>query len=116
MMWQEVSNSESALPNVPKFTREDVTILWKDNVAEDDETMRENDRKVIEAKLAPRIFYWTQRGFSPEDAAKIIEAADADALKRQEEFGFSMTNDDIDTNNPDGNEKNKDDDTETDDE
>jgi len=105
MMWQEVSNSESALPNVPKFTREDVTILWKDNVAEDDETMRENDRKVIEANLAPRIFYWTQRGFSPEDATKIIEAADADKKKQQEEFGFSITEEEVDSNNPDGNEE-----------
>ena len=115
MMWQEVSNSEGQLKSVPKFNREDVTILWKDNVAEDDETMRENDRKVIEAKLAPRIFYWTQRGFSPEDAAKIIEAADADALKRQEQFGFSFSETDIDTNNPDGNNP-KDVDTETDEE
>jgi A118 family predicted phage portal protein len=104
IMWKQVSNAETDLPNVPEFTREDITVIHKDNIVEDDESLKENDRKVIDAGLEERAWYWTERGFSPEDAAEKIAKADADKKKQQEEFGFSITEDEVDENNPDGNE------------
>jgi A118 family predicted phage portal protein len=113
ILWKQVSNVESDLPNVAEFTREDITVIHKDNVIEDDETTKENDRKVIDADLAPRYYYWVERGFSVEEAKAIIAEADADKMAKQEQFGFSITEEEVDTNNPDGNEEVEEDNNDT---
>ena len=109
MLWQEVSNSESNLDNVASFERKDITIVWKDNVIEDDETMKENDRKVVEAGLAAKYWYWTERGLDKTAAEERIKEAKEERMA--DEASLFATDDEIDDSTPDGEPNNQTDDT-----
>lgn len=74
---KDMSNAEPALPNISEFEEKDISILWKDNVAIDDETEQQKDlEKIDRGMLTNWEFLMKWEGLTEEEAKARIARAD----------------------------------------